>query len=278
LLKIVACVRRSQGRGTRDNLDQLSGNTSLTGTIVLNSKLVNELTSVLGGVLHSSHTSRLLRRGVVKNSQPKVGSDVQLIESGVRGVLVRDLLVVELAIGHGGEETVTGHELNGTLVVGDGGDKLVVVNDNTVVVRGVRSDVVRDGHASGVVHGVSSVGDGLLDEVGKGTHEAGSALVADGHDLEFGAVLVADPGAELSKHDRVHTTTETLVRGNGHDESAGVGRQFRSTSLHVKISLEHHIDSTISEVFASLEAVQVTLHLGGSHKLHGLGNLTNVSD
>lgn len=40
-----------RGSSTRDNLDQLAGNDSLSGTVVQDLVLANHLTSVLGGVL-----------------------------------------------------------------------------------------------------------------------------------------------------------------------------------------------------------------------------------
>ena len=40
------------GGGTSDNLDELTGNDGLTGTVVENLELVDHVTSVLGGVVH----------------------------------------------------------------------------------------------------------------------------------------------------------------------------------------------------------------------------------
>lgn len=49
-----------RGGGTSDNLDQLTGNGSLSGTVVQNLESVDHVTSVLGGVIHSVAASRLL--------------------------------------------------------------------------------------------------------------------------------------------------------------------------------------------------------------------------
>jgi hypothetical protein len=46
--------------GTSDNLDQLTGNGSLSGTVVENLESVDHVTSVLGGVVHGVAASRLL--------------------------------------------------------------------------------------------------------------------------------------------------------------------------------------------------------------------------
>lgn len=150
-------IELSQSGSTRDNLDQLGGNTSLTGTIVLNSQLVDKLTSVLGSVLHSRHTGGLLRRGVVKESQPHVGGHVQFVKGGVGRVLVRDLLIVELAVLHGLKEAFTRHNLNHAHFVGDGRQEFVVVNNDVVGALGFLANVLADSHAGGVVDRVSRV-------------------------------------------------------------------------------------------------------------------------
>lgn len=48
------------GGGTGDNLDQLTGNGSLSGTVVQNLESVDHVTGVLGGVVHGVAASRLL--------------------------------------------------------------------------------------------------------------------------------------------------------------------------------------------------------------------------
>ena len=102
----------SQGGSTRDNLDELGGNTGLASAIVLDSKLFKNFSSVFGSVLHSGHTGGLLTGGVVEESNPEVGCNVKFVESGVRGVLVGNGLVVELSEGQSLEEAIAGHELH----------------------------------------------------------------------------------------------------------------------------------------------------------------------
>lgn len=46
-----------RGGSTSDNFDQLSGNDSLSGTVVQNLVLANHLTGVLGGVLRDLSVS-----------------------------------------------------------------------------------------------------------------------------------------------------------------------------------------------------------------------------
>jgi hypothetical protein len=46
--------------GTSDDLDQLTGNGGLSGTVVENLESVDHVTSVLGGIVHGVAASRLL--------------------------------------------------------------------------------------------------------------------------------------------------------------------------------------------------------------------------
>lgn len=50
-----------QSGGTRNNFNQLSGDDSLTCSVECQRQLVNHLASVLGSVVHGSHSWRLLR-------------------------------------------------------------------------------------------------------------------------------------------------------------------------------------------------------------------------
>jgi hypothetical protein len=138
--------------------------------------------------------------------------------------------------------------------------------------------VLRNGHNGGVVEGESGVSDGKLDELGHGAHEAASSLVTDRENGDLGAVLGLNELANLLDESRVDTTAHTLVGGDGNDESARGGGHVGGAALHVEVSLEHHVDSVVTEVLSVFEALKVTLHLRGSDELHGLGNLTDGSD
>ena len=49
-------MQRSNGGGTGDNFAQLHGNLGLSGLVVLEGQLVEDLTGILGCVLHSVHS------------------------------------------------------------------------------------------------------------------------------------------------------------------------------------------------------------------------------
>jgi len=76
----------------------------------------------------------------------------------------------------------------------------------------------------------------------------------------------------------VGTTAETLIGSEGNHEDLGVGGALNSTSHHVGVTLEHHVEGLVTEVFAFLETIQVTLHLGSGDHLHSLGDLTDGGD
>jgi hypothetical protein len=65
-----------RGGGTSDNLDQLTGNGSLSGTVVENLESVDHVTSVLGGVVHGVAASRLLTSVTLGKSLTNVSKAV----------------------------------------------------------------------------------------------------------------------------------------------------------------------------------------------------------
>ena len=102
----------SQGRGSRNNLDQLHCDSGLSCLVVLESQFLEDLLGVLGSVLHCVHSSGLLGSSVVKEADPEVGSEVQFIKGRVASVLIRELLIVQLSEGHGLQESLSGHQLH----------------------------------------------------------------------------------------------------------------------------------------------------------------------
>ena len=69
-----------QGRGTGDDLDQLGGDTRLTGSVVLQCELADHLGGVLGSVLHGSHSRGLLRGGVLHEGVVDVCGEGELVQ------------------------------------------------------------------------------------------------------------------------------------------------------------------------------------------------------
>ena len=115
-------------RGTGNNFAQFSGNSGLSGIIVLELEGLYNLSSILGSVLHSSHSGRLFGSRVVKESNPEVGGDVKFVESRDSKVLIGDShLEVEVSTLGNVLETVLGHELDFSDFVGNSGLEFVVV-------------------------------------------------------------------------------------------------------------------------------------------------------
>jgi len=244
----------------------------------LERELFQNFLGVLGGVLHRSHTGGLLRGRVVKEGNPQVGGDVQLVHGEVGGVLIGQGCVVQAAESHGSEETASGHKLHLANNSTNGGHELVVKNDDFVVLLSSLRNVLSDGHAGGVVKGLSDILDCGLHQVGHVAVEAGDTLVTNSENLHSGAVRLVDEVSNSSNDAGVNAATKTLVGGEGHQERLGVVRGLGGAALHVHVSLEDHIHSLVSEVLTTLETHQVTLHLGGGDELHGLGDFTDVVD
>ena len=266
----------SQGGSTRDNLDQLHGNAGLTSLVVHEGQLFHDLTSVLAGVLHSIHTSGLLRGGIVEEGDPEVAGNVQLVESKVASVLVGKLHVVSLAELESIQETLAGENLELANVGGDGRHVLVVEDGDFIVAFTGTHDVLTEGHDGGVVVRSVDLGNTDLEEVRHGALHAIRALLAERENLLLGATSLINVIAHVPDDTRVDSTAHTLVRGEGNDELARVRRSLRGTLLHVSISSEHHVHAVEAELFTSVEANKILLHLGGCHHLHSLGDLTNV--
>ena len=163
-----------QGCSSRDDLNQLGGDASLSGAVVLQSELADHLTRVLGGVLHRGHAGGLLRGGVLHQGVVDLGGQRVFIEVSQR-LRLRVRLHIVLAL----EEFHVGVHQRGDGL--DGGD---------VGYRGLES-VVHDVH-SGVLprHYLLRHGRGQTPGVG------GLALREVAHDqvavraLEQGAALL----------------------------------------------------------------------------------------
>ena len=68
-----------QGDGSRDNFDELGGNSGLAGLVVLDGERGEHLLGVLGGVLHSLHAGGLLAAPVLKHSPVNRRGEVELL-------------------------------------------------------------------------------------------------------------------------------------------------------------------------------------------------------
>ena len=141
----------SKGGGSRDDLDQLHGDSRLSGLIVLKVEFDDDLSCILGGVLHSAHSGALLRGGVVQEGNPQVRGEVELVEGGVACVLIWKLLTIESRKLHSFEESLPGHDFHASDYLRNCRLEFVVVNDDLVVTFGLSLNLVSNGHNSGVV-------------------------------------------------------------------------------------------------------------------------------
>ena len=268
----------SESNCTSDDLAKLSGNSRLTRLVVLERQLVGHLVGVLGRILHCLHSGRLLGGGVLKDGNPEVSSQVELVESGVRRVLVGEHLVVQLAELHGLHEAGARHELKLVELVCNSRLELVVHQDDLVGFATSVGDVNSHRHDSRVVHRGSGVSQSDLQDVGEGTSQAGRALLADAVDLVLGAVSAGENLLDLTNNTRVNSTAETLVGSKRHKERVRLGYFGGHLSLHELVRLENHVDGIAAEVLTTSESLGILLELGSRDHLHGLGNLTDVLD
>mmetsp|Transcript_7067 Transcript_7067/g.17820 ORF Transcript_7067/g.17820 Transcript_7067/m.17820 type:complete len:387 (-) Transcript_7067:21-1181(-) len=264
-----------EGRGTRDDLDELGGNARLAGLVVLEGERLNELAGVLRGVLHGRGARRLLRGGAVEHRVVELRGDHELAEVredlrlGVRLELVgHHRLSITLAI-EGDEALHRGlvrhrrHEM----IVDD--VHLVKLRRQLCHFRRKASDARESGR-------VLSIGGGRDDVITAHATKLRAALLAPDHDLHRLAVrcqLRVDL-LHVTSNERVDAAAEALVRRHGHDEV--LLRPLR----HVKILAQHRRTAEglgkLVERFDRLEAFHVRLHLGGGDHLHRRGDLFEV--
>ena len=221
----------------------------------------------------------MLGGGVVQEGNPKVGGQVELIEGGSAGVLVREFLGVQTGELHGVKETLPWHELHAADDLGDGGLELVVVNNNLVVTFSLSLNLVSDGHNCREVAGGTNIRDGVLDHIREGSDHSLRTLLTNRHDSDFCSVLILYISLQLPNDTGVNTTAQTLIRCEGNEELGGIVDVLkRRLALQVLVALEHHIYGLVAEVLSVLKSPQLTSHLGSGDHLHGLGDLTDRVD
>ena len=95
-----------EGRRSRDNLNEFSGDSCLARSVILQVELAEHLSRVLGGVLHRTHARRLLRGGVIHKSVVHLSGHCVLVEvlQGL-GVIVWLHLVLEEERGSGVQQS-----------------------------------------------------------------------------------------------------------------------------------------------------------------------------
>jgi len=104
-----------EGLSTGDNLNQLGGNGSLTGLVVLELESAKHVIGVTGGVIHSSHTGGDLRTVILEHGTVDGDSEVELSE-GLKDLttLILSLKLLEwVNIGTPSDELVGRDELDG---------------------------------------------------------------------------------------------------------------------------------------------------------------------
>eukprot|EP00128_Syssomonas_multiformis_P013172 Colp12_sorted_trinity150504_noHs@35989 len=258
-----------QRGSTRNNFNKLSGNDGLTSTVVGKVKLVNHLTSVLGSVVHSSHTRRLLRSGTLAHSVEEGGTEGELLVA-LEDITLNLVLLQFLSVLDGLKRE------DGLLhgFVGNGGLELVENNVTRVIVKTAGDELVSDGSSL-------SIGGGLLaditnikkDLVSIGTLQESTDLVTNAHKLGVdarlgGGKLVTDSLADGA----VNGTAKTTVRGDKNHNLVRAGL----IGLSLELGLLVQRGGSVTEDTGLLELTLSTGKLGSRHHLHGLGDLLDA--
>lgn len=264
LLYLLVCG----GGGTGDNLDQLAGNDGLSGSVEENLVLVDHLTGVLGGVVHSVATGRLLA-GVALSQTPEDGVGESVLAQ------VGEELLVGLEGGDvlGCHDGLLGVSIDGVRLVARGVDELVVEDLDLGVVGRERDDLV--GNGLGLSEGgdvLSNTSEGQLDVLGLGSLQLGLALLAQDDELVCVGLLGVE-AADVTGKTGVDTTTEALV-GGADDEQGLLALGLEGLGLGLVEDLLGDLTVRLGLGHGALGAGE----LGGGDDLHGLGDLLNVAD
>jgi hypothetical protein len=258
-------VRR--GSSTSDNLNQLSGNDSLSGTVEENLVLVDHLTSVLGSVIHSVSSGGLLA-GVALGKSP-----VERVGKTVLSEVAKNL-IVNLESGEVGGllDSLLRKCLNHVRLVGLGVDEAVVQDLDVGVLSRELDDLVGD--SLGVGEGgnaLANTREAELDGLGVGSGELGLGLLADKDEVE--ARLLSMESADVSGQTRVNTTAKTLV-GRADDDEGLLVLGLESLGLSRLVNLVGGLSVLAGVVHGALSSGE----LGGGDNLHGVCDLLDVSD
>jgi len=138
--------------GTGDDLNELSGDRSLTGLVVLELEVLEDVLGVTGGVVHGSHLGCDLGGGVLHHRSVDDHSGVELGE----GLEHLSALVLGLELEEGVLVAALGDELEGGDVhdgrlLGHGGEELVEENLGALSLSGqhLLGDAGSDGEVGG---------------------------------------------------------------------------------------------------------------------------------
>jgi len=202
----------SQSWSSRDDFDQFNCDSGLTCSVVLKFEFFENFLGVFASVFHSSHTGGLFCGGVIKESNPQVWSDVQLVEGRIWSVLVGILLVVKLSEAHGVEEALSWHNFHLTDDWTDCRLELVVINNNFVFRVAMSYDVFCDGHHSGVVDWLGDIRDWHLEKIGHIAIEESNAFVTNSEHTKLASIIMLHEGSDVSNNTWVGTTAKTLIR------------------------------------------------------------------
>lgn len=253
-----------EGGSTGDNVDQLVGNDGLTGSVVKDRVLADHVVGVLGGVVHGVSTSGNFGSMTLSKTPEDVVGEGEF--GKVLKDLVFDFVKTEFWRGFNG---LLGEGWQDGWLERDTRDELVVHDLDFVVFLAQLGDLVSD-QGSLVVRGglLANVGDGQDQVLWVGSRELGLGLFTDSDKVSFWLILEVCSGS--SGQLGVDRTTETLVRG--HDNQETLGRFFWLGSLSLVEDLL--LGSTVGtgDGHGTLGLVET----GGSHNLHGVGDLLNV--
>src|SRR5690554_768334 len=282
---------RLYGGGTTDDLGDFLGNGRLTGLVVHQLQVVDQIAGVVGGTLHGDHPRGLLAGPVLDHRLVHLRFDEshqQAVQQrlGIRliqvvpatGTLVFFVVRLRAHIGRQGQQ-LTDHRL-----LGHGVDELVVHHAQAVqlaLVVGIQHHL----HAADQVLDLGRLAQATLrgDEVAPVAAEEGSGLAAQGTEVELGPLVTPRPGVLDHGLEQVDVQADTQAAvGGDHDVTDALDLALdhpQLTILRIGIGdMRDHVADLTRIGLAGLHQVLGLAHLRRRDHFHGAGDLLRVLD
>src|SRR5690606_6595255 len=269
-----------------DDFRNLLSDRSLTGLVVDQLQIADELAGVVGRALHGNHPGGLLGRAVLDHALVDLGLD-ETNQQGIQqllGVRLVEVVPQTLARGLAGVQRCQGQQLVDVRLLGHGVDELVrhqVEAIDATGVEGVQHDL---DVADQVIDGgrLAQVADGRHHVAAEAAEEA-RTLVADhaqvGLDLLVVPVLhVLDQGLEQVD---VQAAAQATVGGDD-DVADALDRALhheRMAVFRVGVGqVADHLTDPLRVGAAGSHAHLCLAHLADRHLFHGAGDLLRALD
>ena len=140
--------------------------------------------------------------------------------------------------------------------------------------------MLRKGHDSGIVVRSWNLTNVNFEDISHWSLHRRCTFSSKWENLQVCSVFRGNIISDGSVNTRVDWATHTLIRGERNQQFSLVTnwRWIHSSSLHILIWLENHIDGVETIMFTSIKTHQISSHLGSGNHFHGFCQLFDRVD